>query len=194
MNKERVGLTALITGIYAGFSFRNKIKDDPEGDVSVIQMRDLGENYSSISTGLTRIVSGKISSRTYLKSGDVLVVAKGSNNFAIMYDLDLPKAIASSAFFVLRPDHDKVIPAYLAWYINQPPVQQFLKGNMAGTYVPNINKSTMEAIIIALPSRSIQEKIVEVDRLRKKEQALVNQITEKRGLAIRAALLDIVNN
>jgi restriction endonuclease S subunit len=193
MKKEKVSLTTLLTGIHAGFSFRGKVKSDPSGDLSVIQMKDLENDYLSIAHGLTKIQSGKINGR-YLKHDDILFLAKGSNNFAIVYDLGLPKAIAASAFFILRPDHYKIIPAYLAWYINQPSVQQFLKGNMAGTYVPNINKSTLEAIMIALPPKAVQEKIVHIDRLRKKEQALVNQIMEKRALAIRAALLDIVNN
>jgi len=194
MNTDKVNIATLLTGINAGFSFRNKVANDPDGDLSVIQMKDLENDYSSINRRLTRVNSDNINGRLFLEKGDVLFVAKGSNNFAVEYHLDLTKAIASSAFFVLRPDRDKIIPAYLAWCINQPPVQQFLKGNMAGTYVPNINKSTLEAIMIALPPKAIQEKIVHIDRLRKKEQALVNQIMEKRRLAIRAALLDIVNN
>jgi len=190
-----ISLTTLLTGIYTGFSFRSGVKDEPGGDLSVIQMKDLENDYSSINPHLTRIRSGKINRhRVYLEKGDVLFVAKGSNNFAIEYRLDLARAIASSAFFVLRPDYAKIVPAYLAWYINQPPAQQFLKTNMAGTYVPNINKSTLEDIVIAVPPQAAQEKIVVIDQLRKKEQLLVGRIMEKRGLAIRRALLDIVNN
>jgi restriction endonuclease S subunit len=189
-----VSLTTLLTGIYAGFSFRNRVTGEPGGDLSVIQMKDLENDYSSINRSLTRVSSEKFNSRLFLEKGDVLFVAKGSNNFAIEYHLNLAKTIASSAFFVLRPDHTKIIPAYLAWYINQSPVQQFLKENSTGTYVPNINKSTLEGITVIVPPSDVQEKIVAIDKLRKKEQLLVTQIMEKRELAIRTALLNIVNN
>src|SRR5579859_3694847 len=99
-----VNLTSLLTGIYAGFSFRNKVTDEPGSDLFFIQMKDLENDYASINPRLTPIRSKGIKNRFYLERGDVLFVAKGSNNFAVEYQLDLPKAIASSAFFVLRCD------------------------------------------------------------------------------------------
>jgi restriction endonuclease S subunit len=65
---------------------------------------------------------------------------------------------------------------------------------MAGTYIPNINKSTIEGISVLLPAMEIQEKIVAIDKLRKREHELMSQIMAKREVAVSAALLDIVNN
>jgi len=188
-----VNLKDLTTGFFAGYSFRNRVEDEPKGDLRVIQMKDLSDNYSFINSSLTSISSDKINSKLFLKKNDVLFLAKGSNNFAIEYTLDFPKAIASSAFFVLRPDTNKVVPSYLTWFINQLPVQYYLKENMAGTYIPNINKSAIEGIMIALPSIVIQEKIVLIESLRKQEHALMNKIIAKRQVAVSAALLDIAN-
>lgn len=191
---NQITINTLITDLFSGFSFRTKVENEVGGDLSVIQMKDLYGNYASIKSDLTKVSSEKISSKFFLQKGDVLFIAKGSNNFAIEYNLDLPKAIAASAFFILRPNTSKVVPAYLAWYINQSPVQQYLKENMAGTYIPNINKSTIEGIMVSLPAMDVQKKIVLIDDLRKKESLLMSQISEKREVAVRAALLDIVNN
>jgi hypothetical protein len=190
----KINIKYLISDLFSGFSFRNKVENDPKGDLFVIQMKDLEYNYSSIKSDLTKVSSDKISSKFFLEKGDVLFISKGSNNFAIDYNLNLPKAIAASAFFILRPDRSKVLPSYLAWFINQSPVQQYLKENMAGTYIPNINKSTIEGILVALPAMDIQEKIVVIDKLRKREHELMSQIMVKREVAVSAALLDIVNN
>lgn len=85
---------------------------------------------------LTKIKSDKISKKTFLKKGDVLLITKGANNYAVEYKHDFEKAVAASAFYVLRPNQNKVNPSYLTCYINQPPVQQYFKANMAGTYIP----------------------------------------------------------
>lgn len=192
--QRQITIEAIITDLFSGFSFRTKVENEVGGDLSVIQMKDLYNNYASIKSDLTKVNSEKISSKFFLQKSDILFIAKGSNNFAIEYNLDLPKAIAASAFFILRPNASKVVPAYLAWYINQSPVQQYLKENMAGTYIPNINKSTIEGIIVSLPTIDVQRKIVLIDVLRKRESFLMSQIVAKREVAVNAALLDIVNN
>lgn len=191
---SQIAINAIISDLFSGFSFRTKVENDPKGDLHVIQMKDLENNYSSIKPDLIKVSSEKISSKFFLQKGDVLFIAKGSNNYALEYNLELKKAIAASAFFIIRPDQTRVVPAYLAWYINQPPVQQYLKENMAGTYIPNINKGTIEGITVALPPIDIQRKIVTVDNLKKREKLLMSLIMEKRELGVSAALLDIVNN
>jgi len=153
-------------------------------------MKDLAD-YSSITAfTLTRVVGESIPNKYYLTMGDILFICKGSNNYALVYDLDLPKAVAASAFFVLRPDTNKVLPGYLAWYINQELVQKYLKENMAGTYIPNINKSTIEEISITIPPKEIQEKVVAVDGLRRRESKLAKKIIDTREVIVNTILLN----
>lgn len=186
-----VNLKELVIGIHAGYSFRNKVSADEGGDLSVIQMKNVNYNNCSVDQPLTLIASGRLKDKITLMRNDILFVAKGAKNCAIEYVLDIPNAVASSAFFILRPDQSKIIPAYLAWYINQPPVQQYLKENVVGTYTPIINKSVIEGITIALPERAIQERIATIDRLRRKEFLLKELISKKREMAINALLLDL---
>jgi len=189
----KVNIKTVLSGFFAGFSFRQKVENDPQGDLHVIQMKDLAYNYSNISMNVTKIKSDKISSKNFLHKGDVLLITKGANNYAVEYKHDFEKAVGSSAFYVLRPNKKKIKPSYLTWYINQSPVQQHFKANMAGTYIPNINKRTIEEIVVALPSMEIQEMIVGFDDLRKQEFVLMTELIEKRKVFTAAALLDIVN-
>lgn len=187
-------IRTVLLDISSGFSFRSRVKDDPDGDLFIIQMKDLDDHYSVVRSGLIKIDSRMIRVKDYLQNGDILFLSKGLHNYAIEYRLNLPKAVASSAFFVLRPDKNRVIPGYLAWYINQPPVQQYLRENMAGTYIPNINKSTVEGIMVSLPPLHIQENIITVDLLRKKEHALMEAIMNKRKDLVSNALLEVAAN
>jgi hypothetical protein len=190
---SKVNIKTVLSGFFAGFSFRQKVENDPKGDLHVIQMKDLEHGYSSISMNLTKISSDKISSRVFLRKGDVLLITKGANNYAVEYKHELEKAVASSAFWVLRPNQKNVIPAYLAWYINQAPVQQHFKANMAGTYIPNINKGTIEEIGVVVPPMEIQKMVAALDDLKRQEYVLMTELIEKREMFTAAALLDIVN-
>lgn len=187
--KNTTNILKVLTHLFSGYSFRTKVQHDPSGDAYVIQMKDMWDNYTKINSRLSRIKSSTINPGFYLRNGDVLLVAKGANNFAVVYDLDLPRAIAASAFFVLRPDVQKIYPAYLAWYINQKPVQQYLKENMAGSYVPNINKSTVEGIEITLPSLQKQKAIASVQQLLNKEHQLMQDLAARRIQLIQNLLL-----
>src|SRR5689334_15503015 len=116
----RKNIKTVVSSIFSGYSFRKRVTPEPDGDLRVIQMKDLSNRYSAIKTDtLTTVVARKINPNSFLRPGDILFIAKGAHNFAIVFELNLPKAIASSAFFVLRPDPEKIVPGYLAWYLNQ---------------------------------------------------------------------------
>lgn len=133
VSENKVNIKSVLLSLFSGFSFRSKVENTPGGDLRVVQMKDLEENYTRIGSELTRITSSDIHAKHLLEKNDILFLSKGSNNFALEYQLNFPMAIAASAFFILRPDATKVFPSYMAWYINQMPVQQYLKEKTAGT-------------------------------------------------------------
>lgn len=188
----RTALKSTLYSISSGFSFRNKIENDEKGDLLVIQMKDLLDGYSAIGNNLTKVSSELIGRSYSLEKGDVLFIAKGSNNYSLEFDLNLPNVIASSAFFVLRPDPATILPGYLAWYINQTDAQRYIKQNTAGTYIPNINIGTVENMSIEIPSMEIQRKIVAIDQLRRRERLLHDEITKKNDVVIRAVLSQLL--
>jgi hypothetical protein len=189
---KMIRLSDLTITIFSGFSFRTKVQDDQEGDLLVVQMKDLNENYSGIGSHLTKVKSEGISNKMYLQKGDVLFIGKGANNHALEFNMDYPKVIAASAFFVIRPDQDRLRSGYLTWYINQPPVQQYLKENMAGTYIPNINKVTVENIMMVLPPLDVQRKIEAIDKLKIRERSIMNDIMRLRDKVVSNSLLDLI--
>jgi len=176
------------SGIFGGYSFRGKVENEQDGNVFVIQMKDLTNNYSKIEDTLFKVGEDKIRTKYYLQKEDILFIAKGANNFAVVYDLDLKTAVASSAFFVIRINKCIANPYFVAWYINQRKVQQYLTENMAGTYIPNINIDTVKNIMISMPSIEEQNRIVKLNQLMLKEQYLINATQEKRKKFLEAIL------
>ena len=193
---ESVILRSIMTKglVRSGFTFRERVAHDPSGTVAVIQMKDCNQEHCGMDhRGLTMLVGKAIGPQHYLTKGDVLFVSKGANNRAWVYDLDLPKAVAASAFFVLRPDPAKVDPYYLAWWINQKPVQEYLHQNMAGTYIPNITKPVVESITVPLPPLEQQRLIAAMSALAQAEQHILSELTLKRQELVDQLLLSSIH-
>lgn len=182
----------ILQNIASGYSFRTKVKDEGQGDLAVIQLKDLENNYQTLGKELTLVSSEKVPEKYLLQKGDVLFISKGANNFALVFNEDY-KAVAVSAFFVLRPDQTKVIPEFLAWYINSKPAQQYLKENRAGTYIPNVNKTTLMELKVKLPPIEKQKSIAQIAELAKTEQNIYNKLKTNRNIILNTLLENAIN-
>lgn len=196
MSSKNVVLKSIITpgGISSGYSFRGKIQGVPNGDLRVVQLKDMENEYTSIGNDCTFIDGSIIKGRYYLEIGDILFISKGANNFASVFELDdnVP-TVASSVFYVVKTDAAKVNPHYVAWYINKTEVQQYFQAHAAGTYSLSITREVVEQIPLRLPSLEIQQKIARVSKLAQKEQFIYTSLKEKRNQLIEAQLLKAIN-
>lgn len=124
-----------------------------------------------------------------LKPGDVIFAAKGAKNFAVVFESFHPNAVASTSFFVIRLHNGQVLPAYLAWFLNLPTTQSYLKGHARGSNIVSISKSVLEQLDINIPAVHIQKTILKVHALRQQELALKRRIEELREVQIQTRLL-----
>ena len=193
MQTKKINLKSILKkgGLSSGYSFRGKIQHIHNGGVRIIQLKDFVNEYTAIGEECFLIAGEKIKSKYYLETGDILFIAKGTNNFALVFEQldDLP-TIASSALFVIKVDKKIASPEYVAWYINQSLVQNYLKTNEAGTYVTSINKTTIEGIPIALPPLNLQNKIATISLLHKKEKNILTEVTALKHTLITNQLLN----
>ncbi|QKX04099.1 hypothetical protein HN014_03970 [Aquimarina sp. TRL1] len=193
MQSKTVYLKSILSyqGLSSGYSFRGKIKHLHNGSVRVIQLKDFEDNYTSIGNDCYLIDGDKIKSKYYLEINDVLFIAKGTNNYALVFkDIDDVPTIASSALFVLKINKELANPDFIAWYINQSKVQSYFKTNEAGTYNTSINKATLENTPIALPSLETQTKIATIANLHNQEQVISGKIIELKNKLTTAQLLN----
>ncbi len=170
--------------ISSGYSFREKIVNNPEGNVFAIQMRDISDDRTTICQIPHKVFIDKLDHKHLLGRGDILFAAKGSNNYAVYYDMEYSPAVAASAFFIIRSDKKKIFPEYLYHVINSPIGQTYLHSNLTGTYIPNINKSVLIEMKIPVPPLAIQQKIVKFLSLFQKETELLQKIASKRKLIL----------
>lgn len=196
MRIKNTTLAKVCKEISSGYSFRSKIEDDPLGTLKVIQLKDFVNEYTAIGVECCRVSLEGIKQKYILRKGDILFISKGQNNNAVVFSEsnndDL--YIASSSLFVISVDTNIVNPDYVAWYINQLPVQNYIKQNLAGTYTPTVNRKVVENIPLKLPNIEVQSKMAALGALAIREQTLQSQVKHLREILINNQLLNHINN
>ncbi len=178
--------------IFTGLSFRSKIEPEHGGKVAVIQLRDVEHEYSQFGTEPVRITGLGVKKKYFLQNGDLLLVAKGGNNKAILFDPSLSPAVPSSSFFVIRCDESKIYPPFLEWFINHPQTQNIFTSQLTGTYTPTLSKPAVESLEVPMLPMETQMRLGHLYALQREEQHLLRLIKEKRSLYIDQLLINAI--
>lgn len=166
----------------AGHPFRGSIENTPDGDVAVVQMKDVDPDDGLNDANLYRVhVTGR-KKPDYLQRGDILFIGRGNRIFAVLVDRDLDSTVAGSHFFILRikPNKQQVRPDYLVWYINHSRAQRYFSKHIAGSALPHVNRTTLENLPVIVPPLAVQQRIVKAHLCRLKEKALLERLIEKK--------------
>lgn len=177
-----------------------------KGSHRIIQIKDLDLDGRFKSTVLERggitpyiwpsnlfwITPSGDAQRYEVEHGDLLFLSRGQRPLAIPILEPPPETIASYYFYILRPDTKRALPEYLAWFINQPSARAYLESRQLGSHIKMIPKPAFEELEVALPPLATQHSIVELERLRQKEEHAMVQLAKARkrlvdGLALEAA-------
>lgn len=127
-----------------------------------------------------------------LEEGDILLVGKGVRNFAWTYHKSFGPTMASSIFFVIKADRSRVIPDFLTTLFNMPQTQAHFQTLGAGSSIPSIRKSELEAFAVKLPSLELQEKTIAIKQLHYKDMDLSRQILSEKQKVYQAVIKNII--
>jgi len=181
-------IASIQTGVFA--------KPVPDGEVIYLQAKHFDE-VGQISAELhPDLMADAIAERHLLRLGDVLFAAKGTKNFAALYNIDEP-AVASTSFFVIRLQEvykQMILPEFLVWLMNHPAAQAYLKGQAMGSSIASISKGVLEELEILIPSIQKQQLILNISKLRNKEIALRQKIESLRDKQIQQQIIQVIND
>ena len=79
-----------------------------------------------------------------------------------------------------------MLPRFLAWQINQPPIQRKLRAAAEGTSQLSIRRAELEALPICVPSINEQQSIVDLVDLATRERRLFEELIRNRDLQLEA--------
>lgn len=186
-----------IATVKAGHAFRGKIPEESNGNGYVIQQRDINENGIINWTGLVRTeVTGR-REPDWLEPGDIIFSARGVRNIATCIDeIEMP-VVCGPYYFLIHINSDvtdDVLPAFIAWQLNQKKAQRTFGKSLEGSIQVSIRKSVLENIELDIPDLNKQHAIAELDYLTKKEQSILEALITNRKQQMRGIAADFLDN
>ena len=177
-------IASIQTGVFA--------KPALTGDLVYLQARHFDENGQLLGSPHPDLHFNDFSEKHILRINDVLFASKGTKNFAIAYEDYFPPSVASTSFFVIRLQNDSILPQYLAWYLNNPDSQQFLKCFARGTSIASISKAVLEEMEIGIPGLKTQQLILKIAQLRDTEKKIKQKIETHREKLIQHMIINAI--
>ena len=183
---------AEVTQLQAGYPFRTTVEEVPDGDVHVIQMKDVRPDLGVEWSGVIRTRLAGRKQPDWIVDGDILFAAKGARFYAACVAAALPNAVCVPAFFHLRVRREAALdPAFLAWQINQMPCQRQLLQAAEGSSLLSIRRAVLEQLVVALPPIAEQRRIVALAGLAVQERLALQRLIHNREQQLQAIAEDL---
>ncbi len=142
-----------------GHAFRERLIDAPDGNVSVIQPKNiLSDGTVSFSSG--KPLRTKVSSPKPLKQGDVLVVNRGRFAATVFGFSAEEKWIVPSSILVLTIRSESILPEYIALYLNSTNGQKMFQRHYEHSTIPFISMKNLVNMDIPIPPLEKQRALV----------------------------------
>lgn len=173
-----------ISEVILGYTFRSKLEKQVDGDVLVLQARNIIEDIIIKETDLLRVDLGNNRTNAFAKNNDVVLSSRGSFRSAVIRTTS-GTVVASSSVYLLRLKTEEVLPEYLAIYLNSDFAQKQIKEKITGVVINALLRRNVEELEIIIPSLEAQKKAVSIyynnllyQKLLTKKQLLNSQINK----------------
>jgi restriction endonuclease S subunit len=171
-----------IAKIQSGYISRGKIEAVENGSCLLLQAKDVdGGQFSYRTDELIRFnprLSGK---DRFLEPGDILFMSRGASNYSLLIHKIPDSVLAAACFFIIRVSNSGILPEFLWWFLNQAPVEKYLKRfSGRSVHMPVVRRAVLEGIDIPIPSMKVQQQVSDINALMIKEQELYKRLAEKR--------------
>ncbi len=172
----------MISKIQSGYINRGKIEPSDNGSCFLIQAKDVDVEHLSYRTDALVRFNPKWSGKDwFLEPGDILFMARGARNYSLLIDKMPDNVLAAACFFIIRISNSDVLQEYLWWYLNQLPVEEYLKRfSGRAVHMPVVRRAILENIDIPVPPIQVQKQVAVTTTLIMKEQYLYKKLAEKR--------------
>jgi len=181
-----------LADLQGGYPFRGSIEESADGDTLAVQMKDVDPEHGVSWSGVVRTALAGRKQPDWLKAGDVLFVSKGARFYAVCIDEPPSPAVCSPHFFLLQVKSPAMLmPAFLAWQINQPPFQRQLQQAAEGSSQLSIRRPVLESLLLSVPPLADQRRIVALAELAGRERHTFHQLIRNREQQLHALAEDL---
>ena len=169
-----------VASIRQGHPFRGAIAAVADGPVRVIQLKDLEPDGLPGSDLLLRTALHTRKAPDWVQDQDVLMAARGNHPLAMLVSTPPQWTVCSPHLYVLRLCSDALLPAFLAWQLNQRTAQAYLRQHAAGSRQQSLRRATVAQLPLCVPPLDQQRRIVTIAAAVKAEQRCLEALIHNR--------------
>lgn len=178
-----------IADIQLGYSFRSRLEPEDNGDIMVIQMKDLLDDNTISCENAVRVSVDSIRESHLVHKYDLVFRSRGNDSTTAILNEDPGKAIVAAPLIRIRvTQRDRVLPEYLNWYFSQRSAQKFLASHARGTSQIMISVDAVGEMDVDIPSIERQRQIVELAGLMTRERVVTHELFIKKEQYISSIL------
>lgn len=157
-----IKLTELIS-VRSGLTCRRAPLADQNGNLFLLQLKDAYPDRDWERKEPLKVSVTELPVSSLLQPGDFIFRARGMRHYLLPAPcFDLPLACVSPLMSVRIHDPQRLLPAYLSWYVNTDQVQQILAGSMHRTGRLQLRTRALLDLDLPLPAPARQLEIVEL--------------------------------
>lgn len=197
-----------IADIRTGYTFREKVDEVEEsiGTARIAQIKDVREiaetsNSFLLDPSKLPAIDWQGKDKALVDSGTVILPSRGSRggyfqaSCVMQSSGDALPLVVTSQFLVITPKAD-VLPEFLCWSLNQPAIQFLLSegaGSQGSAMAVMLKTSIGNEIQLTIPSIERQKKILHLNQLWEKEQALTQALLTNRKTMLQGMFQQLLN-
>lgn len=184
MHKKNNKQLKEISEVILGYTFRSTLEKQIDGDVLVLQARNISEDIIITNGHLMRTELGNNRTSAFVKNNDVILSSRGNFKSGVV-QADAENIVAASSVYILRLKTGEVLPEYLAIYLNSDFAQKQIKEKITGVVINSLLRRNVEELEIIIPTLEAQKKVISIyynnllyQKLLTKKQLLNSQISK----------------
>ncbi len=160
---ERKPLYSIVRSISTGLNPRqNFVLNEDKANYYYVTVKEITTNkviFSDSTDKITEAAKRIINNRSKLAIGDILFSGIGTIGKVAYVDIPTNNWDCSESVFLIKPN-ETVKGKYLSYILSSDVAKQQYEKGSAGAIMKGVRKSTLENLLIPLPSLSEQERIV----------------------------------
>lgn len=180
--------------IRSGHPFRGAVPEEKNGFAVTVQMRDVDPVKGVAWEAAVKTSPNGRKEPDWLRSGDILFLSRGLYNYALFLENVVEKAICSQYFFVVRVKDQRLLPAFVAWQINQSIAQTYLRNNAEGSDQQSIRRAVLEGIPIVIPSIAQQHQLLRLTQAAQQERERHEDMIRNREREVQAYVAKLLSS
>lgn len=159
-----------------------EIEYDAKATYKLLSLKNISEDGMIINESFEEFISNEVLDDHYFtEEGDVLMRLSQPYT-AVFIDKNHAGLLVPSYFAIIKVNETKVLPQYIAWYLNTLNVKKELERSQAGSRIPSTNQHTIRNISMVLPPISKQKILIELYQLHQREKLLYKKLMEEKEL------------